>query len=143
MYCTHCGSDEQLSKAYCRKCGKWIGGSAPEERMTVMIIFNALSALFGVASAIALFSNSGKAEWPINLAGTFCLIIAVYQTISFIFALSLRMRLKRGKGQTEFDAPREIDSPREVPALRAADTSQFVGVPSVTENSTELLERKR
>ncbi|MCM3903505.1 MAG: hypothetical protein ND866_17515 [Pyrinomonadaceae bacterium] len=129
MYCTHCGAEEQHSKAYCRHCGKWIGGSAPEARITVMIIFNALSALFGAASAIALFSNMGKgAEWPINLAGTFCLIISVYQTISFIFALSLRMRLKRGKDQ------RELDSLDEVPALRAADTSQFVRPPSVTEN---------
>jgi hypothetical protein len=32
----------------------------------VMIIFNALSALFGAGSAIALFSNMGKgAEWPL------------------------------------------------------------------------------
>lgn len=138
MYCTYCGADEQHSKAYCRKCGKWIGASPPESRMTVMIIFNALSALFGAASAIALFSNATNgAEWPINLAGTFCLIISVYQTISFIFALSLRMRLKRSKDQPE------LDSPREVSALRAADTSQFVTAPSVTENTTELLERKK
>lgn len=103
-----------------------------------MIIFNGLSALFGAASAIALLSNSTKgAEWPINLAATFCLIISVYQTICFIFALGLRMRLKRGKDQSE------LDSPREVSVLRAADTSQFVRPPSVIENTTELLERKK
>jgi hypothetical protein len=102
-----------------------------------MIFFNLLSALFGAVSAIALFSNVGKvAVWPIYLAGTFCIVISVYQTISFILALSLRMRLKRGKDQ------RELDSPPEMSALRAADTSQFVPPPSVTENSTELLERK-
>jgi hypothetical protein len=102
-----------------------------------MIIFNALSALFG-ASAIALLSNTTEgAEWPINLAATFCLIISVYQTNWFIFALGLRTRPKRGKDQSE------LDSPREVSALRAADTSQFVRPPSVTENTTELLERKK
>ena len=138
MYCAHCGADEQDSNAYCRKCGKWIGASPPESRITVMIIFNALSALFGAASAIALFSNSSRgAEWPINLAGTFCLIISVYQTVSFFLALSLRMRLKRVRDQSD------LDSPREVSALRAADTSQFVRPPSVTENTTELLERKK
>ena len=106
--------------------------------MRVMIVFNALSALFGAASAVALFSNLNTgAEWPIYLAGTFCIVISVYQTISFIIALSLRMRLKQGKDH------RELDSAREVPALRAADTSQFVRPPSVTENTTELLERKR
>ena len=137
MYCTHCGADEQHSKAYCRKCGKWIGSSAPEERLTVMIIFNALSALFGAASALALFYYmSNGAEWPIKLAGIFCIIISVYQTICFVYALSLQKRLKRGKAQ------HELDSAREVPALNAADTSQFVRAPSVTENTTELLERK-
>ena len=108
-----------------------------------MIVFNALS-VFWRGSAVALFSNLSKgvewpiyAEWPIYLAGTFCIVISVYQTISFILALSLRMRIKRGKDQ------RELDSPGEVPALRAADTSQFVRPPSVTENTTELLERKK
>jgi len=138
MYCKHFGADDQDSKAYCRQCGKWIGGSPPEARMTVMIIFNALSALFGAASAIALFSNlSNGAEWPIYLAGTFCIVISVYQTISFLFALSLRMRLKQERGK------HELDSPREVSALRAADTSRFVRAASVTENTTELLERKK
>jgi hypothetical protein len=106
--------------------------------MRVMIVFNALSALFGAASAMALFSNLGNgAEWPIYLAGIFCIVISVYQTISCILALTLRMRLKRGKDQ------RELDSPRLVSELRAADTSQFVPPPSVTENSTELLERMK
>lgn len=57
--------------------------------------------------------------------------------ISFLFALSLRMRLKQERDK------RELDPPREVPALRAADTSQFVRAPSVTESTTELLERKK
>lgn len=106
--------------------------------MTVMIVFNALSALFGAASAVALFSDATRgAQWAINLAGIFCIIVSVYQTISFGLALSLRMRQKRERVQ------RELDSPREMPALRAADTSQFVPPPSVTENSTELLERKK
>jgi uncharacterized membrane protein YvbJ len=37
MYCTHRGADKQQSKASCGQCGKCIGGSAPEERMTVRV----------------------------------------------------------------------------------------------------------
>jgi hypothetical protein len=107
--------------------------------MTVMIVFNALSALFGAASAIALFSsNLGAAEWPINMAATFCLIISVYQTISFCFALNFRMRLRKGHDKDS----RELEQPREMPGLRSATTSEFVDVPRVTENTTELLERQ-
>ena len=105
--------------------------------MTVMIVFNALSALFGAASAVALFSDATKgAQWAINLAGIFCVLVSVYQTISFGLALSLRMRQKRERVQ------HELSSRRDASALRAADTSQLVPGASVTENSTELLERK-
>lgn len=136
MHCTHCGADQPQSRACCRQCGKWIGRAAPEERMTVMIIFNALSALFGAASAFALFSEATRgAQWAINLAGIFCVMVSVYQTISFGLALSLRMRQKREEGQ------RKLEKPGAVAALRAADTSQFVPVPRVTENTTKLLER--
>ena len=105
--------------------------------MTVMIVFNALSALFGAASAVALFSDATRgAQWAITLAGIFCVLVSVYQTISFFVALSLQRRLKRGKAEPE------LGSPREASALRAADTTQFVRAPSVTERTTELLERK-
>ncbi len=137
MDCSHCGAAEQHSKAYCRQCGTWIGSSAPEERMAVIIISNALCAVLAAASAIALFPNLNKgAEWPIHLAAVFCVMISVYQTLSFLFALRLQLRLKKAKAQ------RELDSPREVSTLRAADTSQFVRAPSVTERTTDLLERK-
>lgn len=139
VYCAHCGAAELRSKAYCRQCGKWIGRTTPDSQLTAMIIFSALSALFGAASAIALFSNLGKAEWPINMAGTFCLVISVYQTISFCFALNLRLRQK---GRRDTDA-RELKSPGERSTLQAADTAQFIRPSSVTENTTELLERKQ
>jgi hypothetical protein len=140
MRCTHCAADEQRPRAYCRQCGKWIGVAPPEERMAVMIIFNALSAVFGAASAIALFSslNTG-AEWPVYFAGAFCIIISVYQTISFLFAFSLQKRLRRGREKDE----NELDPVRETPALRPGNTSEFIVAPSVTENTTELLESKR
>ena len=139
MYCTNCGTADQSSKTYCRKCGKWIGSGAPEERLSVMIIFNALSALFGAASAIALwvtYLGSASARWSIYVAATFCIIISVYQTLSFFFALDLRRRLKQGK------TLRYIDEARGTNELKAADPADFIPISTVTENTTELLERK-
>lgn len=140
MYCSHCGAPEQNSKTYCRQCGKWIGSAPPEERLTVMIVFNALSAVFAAASAIALFVTylgKASAQWSIYLAATFCLIISVYQTLSFFFALDLRRRLKMGQKENSSLGPR-----RQADELPPGDTSNFVGLTSVTENTTELLERK-
>jgi hypothetical protein len=135
MYCSSCGASEQAAKTYCRQCGKWIGTGPPEERITVMIIFNALSALFAAIAAFVLFSKS-SAMWAINLGATFCLIITVYQTLSFFFALNLRHRLKQGQ-----TTPSEINSGK-VLELNEGDSAAFIRPNSVTENTTELLERK-
>lgn len=139
MYCSNCGASEQTPKTYCRHCGTWIGTGRPEERIIVMIVFNALSALFAAIAAIVLFvTQSGRlsATWAINLAATFCLIISVYQTLSFLFALNLRSRLKQGQG-----TPAQIESSR-VLELKEADNAAFIQPHTVTENTTELLERK-
>jgi hypothetical protein len=139
MYCSNCGTPEQTAKTYCRKCGKWIGTGAPEERMTVMIVFNLLSAIFGAAAAIALYLTyfgDKTAKWSVYVAATFCLIISVYQTLSFFFALNLRSRLKQGQASST-----ELGS-KDVRELPEADASMFVQSRSVTENTTELLERK-
>ncbi len=139
MYCSNCGTPEQTAKTYCRKCGKWIGTGPPEERMTVMIVFNALSAVFGVAAAIALYLTyfgDKAAKWSVYVAATFCLIISVYQTLSFLFALNLRSRLKQGQASSTELGSKDI---RELPE---ADASMFVQPKSVTENTTELLERR-
>jgi hypothetical protein len=140
MYCSNCGASEQTPKTYCRHCGTWIGSGRPEERITVMIVFNGLSALFAVIAAIVLLlTQSGRlyATWAINLAATFCLIISVYQTLSFLFALNLRSRLKQGQ-----ENPAKIES-RTVLELKEADNAAFIRPQTVTENTTELLERNR
>jgi len=104
-----------------------------------MIVFNGLSALFAVIAAIVLFlTQFGRwsATWAITLAATFCLIISVYQTLSFLFALNLRSRLKQGQG-----TPAKIES-RGMLELKEADNDDFIQPHTVTENTTELLERK-
>jgi hypothetical protein len=139
MFCANCGADEQKTKTYCRHCGTWIGTAPPEERLSVMILFNLLSAVLSAAVSVLLYiTNIGRpfAHWSTYVAATLCLSVAVYQSLSFIFALNLRKRLKQGKSNNlEVGPGRHYELP-------AGDISQFIRPESVTENTTELLEQK-
>ena len=100
-----------------------------------MIVFNALSALFAMVSALVLFIKP-EGRWTVNLAATFCLIISVYQTLSFVFALNLKRRMKQGQEKADRIENREVDQ------LPEANTANFIRPKSITENTTELLERR-
>ena len=142
MYCNTCGASEQLAKTYCRKCGEWIGSSPPEGRLNVMITFNALSAVFAAASSIALFATylgSETAKWSIYMAASLCLIISVYQSLSFVFAVDMKRRIKQAREQ-KIVALKDPAVTRELPPGRE---DAFISVPSVTDHTTELLERKK
>jgi len=151
MFCPACGAADQSPNAYCKRCGEWLadkksfggrGASKPEQRITSMIVFNGLSALLALFSAIALYAtylNTPEAKWSVYAAGACCFVIAIHQMISMGFALELKVRLKRGQS----DAGRAIVSKPgdNVAALGSGKTTQFVDVPLVTDNTTELLDR--
>lgn len=149
MFCPNCGAADQNPNAYCRYCGEWLvdqksarrHGSKPEDRMKVMLIFNGLSAVLALVSAIALYAtylDTPEAKWSIYVAGAFCSIIAVHQTISFLFAFGLKQKFKRSRGATERQTESEVKGS---PALLGrAETAPIIDAPSVTENTTELLE---
>jgi len=108
--------------------------------MKLMLIFNGLSAVFALTSAVVLYATylgTAEAKWSIYLAGCFCSIIAVHQTVSFFFALGLRQKFKRGRTGTERSIQRK---PEDMPLLETAETGPIIAAPSVTENTTELLE---
>jgi hypothetical protein len=150
MFCPDCGAADQSPNAYCKRCGEWLadkksfggrGASKPEERITTMIVFNGLTVLLALFSAIALYAtylNTPEAKWSVYAAGACCLVIAIHQMISLAFALELKLRLKRG----QTDARRAIVSEADasVAALGSGKTTEFVESKSVTENTTELLE---
>ena len=150
MFCPNCGAADQSPTAYCKRCGEWLadkrsfggaGASKPEQRMTVMVVFNALSALLALFSAIALYAtylNTPEVKWSVYVAGAFCFVIAIHQMINLAFALELKLRLKRGHTYAEQKVVTEISA--SVPALGSGETTQFVDARSVTENTTELLE---
>ena len=151
MFCPACGAADQSPNAYCKRCGEWLtdkrsfggrGASKPEQRITSMIVFNGLSALLGLFSAIALYVtylNTPEAKWSVYVAGACCFVIAIHQMISMGFALELKLRLKRG--QSDAGQQAIISKPGDiVAALSSGKTTQFVQPPVVTENTTELLE---
>src|SRR5260221_8478530 len=94
MLWPNCGAADQSPSAYCKRCGEWLadkksfGGRAaskPEQRMTSMIVFNGLSALLALFSAIALYAtylNTPEAKWSVYAAGACCLVITIHQLLS-------------------------------------------------------------
>ena len=147
MFCPNCGAADQNSNAYCRRCGEWLidqksarkHGTRPEDQIKTMLIFNGTSALFALISAVALYASylgTPEIKWSIYLAGSFCSVIAVHQTVSAFFALGLRKKFKRIRGKSTAAIQQHTG-----PALLAdAETAPMVGAPSVTETTTELLE---
>jgi hypothetical protein len=155
MYCPACGAGSQTPKAYCKSCGEWLpnlnpktrntfGGETPQQIITTNLFMSAVSTLAALFSGIALYVTylpGGDAKWSVYLAGAFCLCIAGWQASSFFVTLRLRQRLKNSR--EGLATPAQLSQPKGTPALNAGDLSAFVGVTSVTENSTELLEHIR
>ena len=151
MFCPNCGAADQSPNAYCKRCGQWLadknsfgghGAAKPEQRMTSMIVFNGLSALLALFSAIALYAtylNTPEAKWSVYVAGACCLVITIHQLLSLAFALEIKLRLKRGK--TDAGEPAIITEAAEnFGALGRGKTTPFVDPASVTERTTEILE---
>ena len=114
----------------------------PEQRMKVMIVFNALNSLMALFAAIALYSTypgTPEIKWSIYVAGALCSAIAVHQMISFAFALELRLKSRRSRKEL----PPTVGSADAKPArqLDGHNTGQILEMPTVTENTTELLQQ--
>ena len=142
MFCPYCGASEQNPKSYCRRCGEWLAAfsSKPQQRMKVMMVFNALNSLMALLAAIVLYSTylgTPEAKWSIYVAGAFCSVIAVHQMISFAFALELRLRSRR---MSEDLASSDTAPIEPTDRLEGRNTRAILDLPSVTEKTTELLQ---
>lgn len=152
MFCPNCGAGEQSADAYCKRCGQWLPDlksatrfgrrrpHTPEQKMRVVLVFNALNAALALFSAVALFTLLGRHDlsWQVPLAADFCLIICVQQLISFILNLQLRGRFMHRREEPAAAARQTLDGAA-AHALGAADAGPFAEVRSVTEHTTELL----
>lgn len=156
MLCPYCGKGEQRVGAYCRSCGEWLTergsrrarSDTPGQRMTAMIVFNALSVLFALASVITLWATylgKPEAKWSIYLAGAFCIVIAVHQCLSLAFALDLKIRSNRARKGLDAYEPFAVADARPLQIAAGLATSQLIDqrdMPSVTEETTDLLPRR-
>src|SRR5260221_5061196 len=134
MFCPSCGAADQSSNAYCKRCGEWLtdkksfgGRDKPAEQITKMAVFNGLSALLALFSAIALYAtylNTPEAKWSVYAAGACCFVIAIHQMLSMAFALELKLRLKRGHTKDRQAIGSETGG--RVAALRGGETTQFI-----------------
>ena len=162
MFCPTCGAGEQRADAYCTRCGQWLQDAnaaqghwhpvfrrarTPEQRMRMMLVFNAMDAALALAAMILLYSTqAGRAEQQphVFLAAAFCIVIAAHQIISLIINLKIQRRLKRARDEKAAEAlaaGTNATAAGATPALNAADAELFINARgSVTENTTELLE---
>lgn len=143
MFCPQCGAPDQKPKSYCRRCGEWLAESSikPEQRMKVMMVFNGANSLMALIAAIALYStylDTPEAKWSIYVAGAFCSVIAIHQMISFAFALELRLR--SGRMKRDLSATNDAANADPPGQIEGRDTGQILDMPSVTENTTKILE---
>ena len=152
IFCPSCGFEGQTANAYCKRCGEWLpdfktrsrlsfGGDTPQQNVLTNLVMSALSTVFALVSAVALYVTylgTAEAKWSIYLAAGFCLCIAGWQASSFLVAMKLQRRLKRARTTPAKTA--EIESPASTPSLNPADFTLLVMPQSVTENTTALLD---
>ena len=149
MYCPRCGAGDQVSNAYCKRCGQWLseinravtafGGDTPQQNIFTGLFMSALSTVAALISAVALYATylgSGDAKWSVYLAAAFCLCIAGWQASSFAVTLKLRQRMKRGRNSY-------LPHTETQKVLPASQPTTLISAATVTENTTELLEPRR
>jgi hypothetical protein len=155
IFCPRCGASDQRAESYCRRCGEWLpdidGHKQPrlfrkktrEEKIRKMRILEVVSAALAFTSAAIIFSflsGSGDAGL-LNLAGICCIIIAVYQAVNFYFGYTLQPKRNRGHDQEGREIERRAeDLPHR---LEGYNDERFIGMPTVTEKTTEILKPRR
>jgi hypothetical protein len=148
MFCPKCGAGEQNTESYCRRCGEWLPDMETrprtglfrkrtrEQKLRKMRVLEAMSAALAIASAVMIFSfKPSHSDDVLHLAGMFCVAIAVYQLVHFYFGLTLQ----RNRGKNQIENERETGKrTSNLPESLNDGQRDFVKLPSVTENTTEL-----
>ena len=147
MFCPQCGGDGQQLNSHCKRCGHWIPGGegrrwydsgkmSPDRTLKVMGGFSLFGAglafVCGVALFTALFMKKGL-HFVAGLVALYCILLAVYQLLTFITARGLRRRLESARRA-------ELKGGLDAPALEAPRHAQAAAPSSTSERTTELLE---
>ena len=143
MFCPYCGTPEQNSKTYCRRCGEWLSAlsSKPQQRMKVMMVFNALNSFMALFAAVILYATylgTPEIKWSIYVGAALCSVIAVHQMISFAFALELRLRSPVSDKHLP-PAAHSVEAGF-ADQIEGRDTNRILNIPGVTGETTAMLQ---
>lgn len=151
--CAINSSTEALAGSYCRSCGEWLAdpaavarlgpgalrGLSPERKQQRVHALELLSALAAAAAAlITLGVHFGLHPDLLRVTILLCLLVVAWQVVAFVIGRSIQGRQSRESEEGGRVLPRPQGAAP--PALQAADTGEMVRAPSVTENTTALLE---
>lgn len=152
IFCSRCGAAGQRLESYCRSCGGWLSDPSaaltprgrlrrmsPERkhrRMRLLELLSALAAL--VAGLLTLSVLTGADLERLVIAMILCFVVVGWQMVTFFMGRSIQGR--RGQEPLGGDRPLPAAQSGTRPSLNAADTSDLARPPSVTENTTALLD---
>jgi hypothetical protein len=148
IFCSKCGAPGQRVESYCRSCGEWLPDPAvawhphgklrrlsPERKQRRMRALELLSATAALVSGIVTVSvHGGAGRGLLIIPIILCFAVVAWQAVAFFLGSSLQGR--RTRGGTTFPAAQGGSRP----TLNSADTRDLVPPPSVTENTTVLLD---
>lgn len=157
MFCPQCGTDGQKADAYCKRCGEWLPdmpgfarralwgqGIKPEQRIKTMLIWQAVSTVLALFSAIALLANgwnAGNAKKLVYIVSSICFVIAAVQVDNFFVGLRMRQTFKRSRSDAEHAIGPVVESGASL--IKSPDTAEFTGTPGAREATTRRLDAKR
>ena len=152
IYCQKCGAAGQSVEAYCKRCGEWLPDMdalarpgllrklTREEKIRKMRHLEIISAglsLISVAVILTVLAGQNDKQF-LFLAVICCSLVAIYQMVNFY--LGYKLRSKAAENRAEKGNPIDAKTTDDMRRLGEVDKNQFVEIPSVVENTTELLD---
>ena len=155
IFCARCGAPGQRAESYCRSCGEWLPDPAaagrrrgrlrrlsPERKQRRMRALELLSAAAALVSGLVTVAVRNGAEQDLLLIPIMlCFAVVGWQAIAFLMGRSIQGR----RGQVTAEGGPALSPPQVAArsALKPADTTDLVRPPSVTEETTALLDPTR
>ena len=152
IFCPRCGAPGQRVESYCRSCGEWLPDPSAamtprgqlrrlspkrkQRRMRALELLSAAAAL--VAGLLTLSVLTGADLERLVPAMILCFVVVGWQMVAFFMGRSIQRRQNQTSAEGDPALPTAQAGVR--PVLTAADTRGLVRPPSVTENTTALLD---
>ena len=152
IFCSNCGASGQRVESYCRSCGEWLPDPAasgrrrgrlrrlsPERKQRRMRALELLSAAAALVAGLLILAVLTGADLELLVpAMILCFVVVGWQMVTFFMGRSIQRRQNQTAAEGDLTLPTAQAGAR--PVLNAADTRGLVPTPSVTENTTALLD---